>query len=1263
MAELKILSFNTQGLGGIKKQKDVFHFLKNKDFDIYCLQDTHFTAGQEMYIRNRWEGNCYFSPAQQSNARGVTILFTQKLDYKIHSQKQDTEGNFLLLDMTVYNKRFSLINIYGPNKDDPNFYSNLHKNITEAGNDTYIICGDFNISCDPCMDCYNYKHINNPKARKYVLDMINDNNLSDTFRELHPDLKRYTWRRKTPLKQARLDLFLVTENLINSVKVSKIETGYKSDHSIVTLILAMDSFEHGRSLWKHNNSLLTDLDYLQLINAKILEVKKQYCLPVYNLENIDKIPDNELQFTISDQLFLETLMMEIRGKSISYASYKKKSKDKEEKELIKSIEKLEGNLVEENIPQLEKLKEDLGNLREEKMHGFLIRSRANIIENGEKPSQYFCSLESHNYTSKTINVIEQNGKTITDQKEILKETSKYYETLYSSKDNSLNDVDLNIYMQNTHTMPTLNDEESLELEGMLTLKEAGHALKNMKNNKSPGTSGFSADFYKTFWRQLGNFVVRAINSGFIEGELSVTQQQGLIVCIPKENKSRKLLKNWRPITLLNTVYKIASGSIANRMKQVLTKLISPDQTGFIEGRFIGENTRLVYDMLQYTEDQNIPGLLLLIDFEKAFDSLSWSFINKVLKLFNFGPSIRNWITVLYNNSCSAVTQCGYLSEFFKLGRGCRQGDPISPYLFILCAEILSIRIRNNKNIKGIKIGNEEYKFSQYADDASAFLDGSRTSLEQTLQELETFADISGLKTNFDKTQVVWIGAKKYSIDSIKTRWKLSWGTTEFRLLGITFNVDLSKILEINYNDKIIQMKASLKQWRRRFLTPLGKITVIKSLILPKITHLLMALPDPEPNILNSINEIFFEFIWNGRSKIKKSVVVKQYCEGGLKMINLKAFAQALKATWLRRIFQKDSKWKSLLQQYVNIEKIIFCGSEYINFALKNIKNNFWKDVLKALLALQLQLNIDWDDNNIYQTPIFYNKNLTVGGKSFFYKSWFEKGISYIRDMIDDQGKFYKHNDFTQKTTLNINFLQYQGVIDCIKRYMRSKHVNLNHTMSGPIIPKVLFTILKQKKGSQNIYDILNENADEPTGKLRWNQIYTLDENAWEYIFQAPFMITKCTKLRWFQTTINHRILTTNKLLFQMNLIDSPKCSFCGDSDETIDHLFWKCSKTQAFIQELRRRFQDMFITLNLDEETFILGNFPKTTSVVIQFLMLVAKYYVSMNRTSKRHLNFLEYKINVQSIFLSHREIALKNNNLEAFLQDWMPFKGLVDNI
>lgn len=155
------------------------------------------------------------------------------------------------------------------------------------------------------------------------------------------------------------------------------------------------------------------------------------------------------------------------------------------------------------------------------------------------------------------------------------------------------------------------------------------------------------------------------------------------------------------------VYKLASGCIAERLKSILSKLISNDQTGFISNRYIGENTRLIYDIMNYTEENNIPGLLLTIDFEKAFDTISWEFIKKVFDFFNFGESIKKWIAVFYNAISSAVIQSGHLSEFFQIYRGCRQGDPLSPYVFLLCAEILSILIKKDKNVSGINIGDIE----------------------------------------------------------------------------------------------------------------------------------------------------------------------------------------------------------------------------------------------------------------------------------------------------------------------------------------------------------------------------------------------------------------------------------------------------------------------------------------------------------------------------------------------------------------------------
>ena len=198
--------------------------------------------------------------------------------------------------------------------------------------------------------------------------------------------------------------------------------------------------------------------------------------------------------------------------------------------------------------------------------------------------------------------------------------------------------------------------------------------------------------------------------------MSTTQKQAIIICLPKGDKPRHFLNNWRPISLLNTVYKIASGSIASRMKKFLTNLVDSDQTGFMAGRSISENIRLIYDIMEYSEEENLPGLLLLIDFEKAFDSLSWPFVQKVLKFFNFGTSFQKWISLFYSDISAMVNQGGNLSEQFKVHRGCRQGDPLSPYIFILCIEILAIMIRNNKDITGIKISEKEKKLSLYADD-------------------------------------------------------------------------------------------------------------------------------------------------------------------------------------------------------------------------------------------------------------------------------------------------------------------------------------------------------------------------------------------------------------------------------------------------------------------------------------------------------------------------------------------------------------------
>ena len=218
--------------------------------------------------------------------------------------------------------------------------------------------------------------------------------------------------------------------------------------------------------------------------------------------------------------------------------------------------------------------------------------------------------------------MNEEGKEVTETSDVLKCQTNFYKELY--KEVEIDDSK-SIHSILGDNESKLSDKESQELEGEITYTELTSALRNMNNNKSPGLDGFTVEFFKFFWVDIGQFTLRSLNFGYRTGSLSITQKQGIITCIPKPNKPRINLKKWRPISLLNVTYKLVSAVISNRLKTVLDKVIHENQKGFIAGRFLGENVRLIYDVLFESKKQNIPGLLLSIDFEKAFDTVSWKF--------------------------------------------------------------------------------------------------------------------------------------------------------------------------------------------------------------------------------------------------------------------------------------------------------------------------------------------------------------------------------------------------------------------------------------------------------------------------------------------------------------------------------------------------------------------------------------------------------------------------------------------------------------
>ena len=240
--------------------------------------------------------------------------------------------------------------------------------------------------------------------------------------------------------------------------------------------------------------------------------------------------------------------------------------------------------------------------------------------------------------------------------------------------------------------------------------------------------------------------------------------------------------------------------------------------------------------------KKITGMILLIDFKKAFDSLEWDFLESVLKAYNFGEVFRRWFSILYKHSNSCVINNGFFTESFKIGMSCRQGDPLSPYLFILAVEPLATAIRNSDRVNGILVKDQELKIGQYADDTFLLLDGTVSSLNESFYIIKSFQTYSGLKINMEKTVAVWLGSEKERL-KIQNTHQLNW-VNQFELLGITFNIVQEKMFQLNFDKRLSEIERIISMYNKLSLSLTGRVTVIKILILPKLVYVLTVLPTP-----------------------------------------------------------------------------------------------------------------------------------------------------------------------------------------------------------------------------------------------------------------------------------------------------------------------------------------------------------------------------------------------------------------------------------
>ena len=324
-----------------------------------------------------------------------------------------------------------------------------------------------------------------------------------------------------------------------------------------------------------------------------------------------------------------------------------------------------------------------------------------------------------------------------------------------------------------------------------------------------------------------------ITNSYEKESLSYSQRMSVITLLFKKG-DKNLLGNYRPISLTNTDYKIVAFIFAKRPQKVLDSIISQNQSAYVKGRFIGINARLIIDIFEYCENLGEESILLFLDFHKAFDSVEWSFLFETLKRFNFGDHFIKWMQILYNNPMFRLKNNNWLSKTCSMQRGIRQGCPVSAILFLFVVEILSIKIRQNEEIKGFtKDGmTDEVKIIQHADDCTLPLKDEK-SLKVAIHEIEIFSKFSGMKLNLSKTECILLGP-------LKGRYKKIEGVTVnescVKTLGIYVGYNKKMCYDNNWTKTVNDIEKLFESWKKRKLTIFGKVCVINTLAISKLIY-------------------------------------------------------------------------------------------------------------------------------------------------------------------------------------------------------------------------------------------------------------------------------------------------------------------------------------------------------------------------------------------------------------------------------------------
>ena len=908
------------------------------------------------------------------------------------------------------------------------------------------------------------------------------------------------------------------------------------------------------------------------------------------------------------------------------------------------------NLSQYDRDLLQRTHDDLNEFREQKVQGTLFRSKAKWYNDGQSATKYLCSLEKNKTAAKSMNLlITDSGSEVHDPKQILYHQHQFYKKLYTSEPTE------KFIFENTENIKVL-PEIKATMEGLFTIDELKAAVKQMSRNKTPGLDGLTAEFYGMFFSKIGVLLLDAVNYAFTNtGVLHNSALRGVINLIPKRNKDIRFVKNLRPISILCCDYKLVEKMLANRIKPALEFIINNDQKGFMADRRISCNIRRILDLVDYAEKNDIPGIIVSIDFLKCFDRIETHALINAMQYFGIGYDFQKWTRIIYTDSVSCVANNGHFSSYFKVTRSVKQGGPCSAYYFLLIAEVLAIELRKNSKIKGILVNDILRILGQYADDIDLYLYGDKKSLNEALTTIDSFCKKTGFRINYDKTTVYRIGSLRFSNAIFYTSKKVCWTNESINVLGVEICHDKTKLNDINYKTLITKSEAILKAWANRGLSLAAKILVVNVLVASLFVYKMSVIPTMHKIYVNKLNEIVTNFLWQGRRpKIPTTDLQMAKSLGGLELVDFELKDDSLKAAWVQLL--KSDQLLSVLA-YEALCPVLNENIWQCNIKCEEVREyfhcGFWTNVLEAWAKVNFK--VPTSKAEVMNQCIWYNSCLKIGGCSFFWPKVYKSGLQKV-EQIFNGGQLLDYE--SARLEFKITVMQWNSLISTIPKTWKelmlqdeiidSKETSLYEKILHERKPvKWYYRTMLESRRLGRLYDIYTKWTND-------NQI-SFDFDVFSNSFMEIYPITNQLVLRSFQFRMLHKAIVLNDKLFRWKIKETNLCTNCSKHKETIYHFFWDCEYAQKLYKWVKKICIGIDSTREYDMslDKIILNKMHPNCAHVSNFVLLSAKHYLYVTRCKDEHINERCFTSKIAEFKRMEKYNAIKNNHLSGHLKKW----------